>query len=248
MRTFGWSPSDLELQVKNIFSPFLTGEEKHLNLVFQELIGEIDQDGNGSISFNEFVWLMTRWTVFRKLTRLKISSFFSGKSKTQRSRTRSGRRSGFSTRRVMGSFAPQVIWIDIFFIFMWKLNLQMAKQDFFVSLGNVLWYRLWEGYFACHPSICAIGLLKSKKGISYGWILRPTNQSNGVIVAELAHVMQSLGDKLSCDETKVLPLMLLNLLKYQIYIKSISNILCRKKLSCDDEKRQNPQIILWKTF
>ena len=27
----------------------------------QELIGEIDQDGNGSISFNEFVWLMTRW-------------------------------------------------------------------------------------------------------------------------------------------------------------------------------------------
>ena len=71
MRTFGWSPSDLELQVKNIFSPFLIGEEKQpLNLVFQELIGEIDQDGNGSISFNEFVWLMTRWTVFRKLTRL----------------------------------------------------------------------------------------------------------------------------------------------------------------------------------
>ena len=61
MRTFGWSPSDLELQVKNIFSPFLNGEEKQpLNLVFQELIGEIDQDGNGSISFNEFVWLMTR--------------------------------------------------------------------------------------------------------------------------------------------------------------------------------------------
>ena len=27
----------------------------------QELIGEIDQDGNGSISFNEFVWLMTRF-------------------------------------------------------------------------------------------------------------------------------------------------------------------------------------------
>ena len=59
-----------------------------------------------------------------------------------------------------------------FLIFMWRLNLQMAKQDFFVSLGNVLWYRLWEGYFACHPSICAIGLLKSKKRISYGWILR----------------------------------------------------------------------------
>ena len=28
--------------------------------VVQELISEIDQDGNGAISFNEFVWLMTR--------------------------------------------------------------------------------------------------------------------------------------------------------------------------------------------
>ena len=27
----------------------------------QELISEIDQDGNGEISFNEFVWLMTRY-------------------------------------------------------------------------------------------------------------------------------------------------------------------------------------------
>ena len=33
--------------------------------------------------------------------------------------------------------------------------------------------------------------------------IESSNQSNGVIVAELAHVMQSLGDKLSCDETKV---------------------------------------------
>merc|ERR1719222_1094823 len=39
MRTFGWNPTDLELQ---------------------ELINEIDQDGNGAITFNEFVWLMTR--------------------------------------------------------------------------------------------------------------------------------------------------------------------------------------------
>jgi len=39
MRTFGWAPTELELQ---------------------ELISEIDQDGNGSISFNEFVWLMTK--------------------------------------------------------------------------------------------------------------------------------------------------------------------------------------------
>ena len=40
MRTFGWAPSEGELQ---------------------ELIGEVDQDGNGCITFNEFVWLMTRW-------------------------------------------------------------------------------------------------------------------------------------------------------------------------------------------
>ena len=40
MRTFGWLPSEGELQ---------------------ELIGEVDQDGNGCITFNEFVWLMTRW-------------------------------------------------------------------------------------------------------------------------------------------------------------------------------------------
>ena len=40
MRTFGWAPTEMELQ---------------------ELISEIDQDGNGSISFNEFVWLMTKY-------------------------------------------------------------------------------------------------------------------------------------------------------------------------------------------
>ena len=55
MRTFGWAPSEGELQ---------------------ELVGEIDQvekqakknlnnflakDGNGCITFNEFVWLMTRF-------------------------------------------------------------------------------------------------------------------------------------------------------------------------------------------
>merc|ERR1719474_630371 len=39
MRTFGWSPTEGELL---------------------ELINEIDQDGNGCITFNEFVWLMTR--------------------------------------------------------------------------------------------------------------------------------------------------------------------------------------------
>ncbi|XP_023333074.1 neo-calmodulin [Eurytemora carolleeae] len=39
MRTFGWNPTELEVQ---------------------ELISEVDQDGNGVISFNEFLWLMTR--------------------------------------------------------------------------------------------------------------------------------------------------------------------------------------------
>ena len=39
MRTLGWDPSEIELQ---------------------ELISEIDQDGNGVITFNEFVWFSTR--------------------------------------------------------------------------------------------------------------------------------------------------------------------------------------------
>ena len=142
MRTFGWSPSDLELQVKKkklknktnktqkglilkmVEQPMLLTMLLQISLiwsgwkrrkrpsiinfdsfVFQELIGEIDQDGNGSISFNEFVWLMTRWVGFRT----KLVKSFSGRSKTPRSRTRSGRRSGFSTRRDMGSFVLQVI-------------------------------------------------------------------------------------------------------------------------------------------
>jgi Ca2+-binding EF-hand superfamily protein len=39
MRTFGWSPTEEELK---------------------DLVNVIDQDGNGDISFNEFVWLMTK--------------------------------------------------------------------------------------------------------------------------------------------------------------------------------------------
>ena len=53
---------------------------KLCSFVLQELIGEIDQDGNGSISFNEFVWLMTRWVGFRT----KLVKSFSGRSKTPR--------------------------------------------------------------------------------------------------------------------------------------------------------------------
>nr|ACO11546.1 Calmodulin [Caligus rogercresseyi] len=39
MRTFGWNPTEGDLQ---------------------EMINEIDQDGNGCISFNEFIYLMTK--------------------------------------------------------------------------------------------------------------------------------------------------------------------------------------------
>jgi calmodulin len=39
MRSFGWSPKDEELK---------------------DMVNVIDQDGNGDISFNEFVWLMTK--------------------------------------------------------------------------------------------------------------------------------------------------------------------------------------------
>ena len=56
MRTFGWTPTESELQV--------TKRKKFKELIKkknQELICEIDQDGNGEISFNEFVWLMTRY-------------------------------------------------------------------------------------------------------------------------------------------------------------------------------------------
>jgi Ca2+-binding EF-hand superfamily protein len=40
MRTFGWSPTEEEVK---------------------DLVNVIDQDGNGDISFNEFIWLMTKW-------------------------------------------------------------------------------------------------------------------------------------------------------------------------------------------
>ena len=40
MKTFGWEPTEEELK---------------------DMVNVIDQDGDGDISFNEFVWLMTRW-------------------------------------------------------------------------------------------------------------------------------------------------------------------------------------------
>ena len=59
MRTFGWNPSEGELHVnKNSGNCGLYASKYSL---LQELIGEVDQDGNGCITFNEFVWLMTRF-------------------------------------------------------------------------------------------------------------------------------------------------------------------------------------------
>ena len=43
MKTFGWEPTEEELK---------------------DMVNVIDQDGDGDISFNEFVWLMTRWKEF----------------------------------------------------------------------------------------------------------------------------------------------------------------------------------------
>ena len=54
MRTFGWNPTESELQVKMENKIFESWK------IFEDMICEIDQDGNGEISFNEFVWLMTR--------------------------------------------------------------------------------------------------------------------------------------------------------------------------------------------
>ena len=42
MKTFGWEPTDEELN---------------------DMVNVIDADGDGDISFNEFVWLMTRWKI-----------------------------------------------------------------------------------------------------------------------------------------------------------------------------------------
>ena len=40
--------------------PCMAAQNHSCDKLFQEMIGEIDQDGNGSISFNEFLYLMTK--------------------------------------------------------------------------------------------------------------------------------------------------------------------------------------------
>ena len=47
MQTLGWKPSEMELKVtEHLFFA--------LHALLQELVGVIDQDGNGVITFNEF--------------------------------------------------------------------------------------------------------------------------------------------------------------------------------------------------
>ena len=46
MKTFGWCPREEE---------------------WKEMVNVIDQDGDGDISFNEFVWLMTRCLLLKIL-------------------------------------------------------------------------------------------------------------------------------------------------------------------------------------
>ena len=71
MRTFGWSPTDEELkEMVNVIDQvdFLFIDDDHLEdrhpddrpgRVAMESFCSL-QDGDGDISFNEFVWLMTR--------------------------------------------------------------------------------------------------------------------------------------------------------------------------------------------
>ena len=54
MRTFGWKPTEEELK---------------------DMVNVIDQDGDGDISFNEFVWLMTR---SRMNQNFSIKMYFQG--------------------------------------------------------------------------------------------------------------------------------------------------------------------------
>ena len=68
MKTFGWDPKEEELkvhvEVDSLDSDIL--EMWYINLCralnsIQEMVSVIDQDGDGDISFNEFVWLITKY-------------------------------------------------------------------------------------------------------------------------------------------------------------------------------------------
>ena len=80
MRTFGWAPTEGELQelvgeIDQVIENFLwrnwSGTQKkisspEINQVLEKKIWrlkKIAKDGNGCITFNEFVWLMTRFQI-----------------------------------------------------------------------------------------------------------------------------------------------------------------------------------------
>ena len=52
MTDFGWKASETEIKVDST----MQSVEESNELLFKELVGIIDQDGNGIITFNEFVW------------------------------------------------------------------------------------------------------------------------------------------------------------------------------------------------
>ena len=56
MRTFGWEPTEEELKAW-----YMIVCHVYMCSFCQDMVSVIDQDGDGDINFNEFVWLMTRW-------------------------------------------------------------------------------------------------------------------------------------------------------------------------------------------
>ena len=58
MRTFGWNPKEEELKVNVMYEYH---KARVYCLISQDMVSVIDQDGDGDINFNEFVWLMTRF-------------------------------------------------------------------------------------------------------------------------------------------------------------------------------------------
>ena len=52
-----------------MFAEAITEEE------LKEMVSVIDQDGDGDINFNEFVWLMTRWNKLSFIDGLIVVDF-----------------------------------------------------------------------------------------------------------------------------------------------------------------------------
>ena len=130
MRTFGWSPTESELQVSICLVrfklyPFLSPSN------IQELISEIDQDGNGEISFNEFVWLMTR---SKKFIFLKFL-FYSVKESFMMMRSRMRLERHFVVLIEMDTVSSLYQVEEVSFIIFSKTKLQTC-HEFFKLLGT----------------------------------------------------------------------------------------------------------------